>query len=424
MLKSKFTVQSESDSDNLQIIDLPNHIKLIYDYVPSLKSFSLGISVMVGSREDPLEKPGIAHFLEHQLFRRNLHRTSTQTSKEFERTGTINNAFTESEYTVYFIKSLNNNFKKVFQLLADFFLCPVFDERDFKKEQKIILEEIKSYQDDPEENIFDLGNSLAFSHHTLGNPIAGTVKSVSHFKQNDIYDFFKRYYSSDNIVISYSGSHPIEFVRNFAFELFKDFSNHTPTQVRTPLPNNTIDKLIINRKIEQSHILLLKRFDNIDSDFVLKLKLLNYILGEGPSSFINQNIREKQAISYSAFSLVEHFTDTNLIEIYFATDKKAISKTKDLLNEIFEKITNKKISKQLFAISKNALLAQNIYKSESSYERMLNNIRLYQLDGNFEFDRDFQKNLNAIDYAEFLDWASNIFADNKFSEVQILQNRI
>lgn len=421
MKKSKFNIKLESDTEQLQIIELQNNIKLIYDYMPALKSFSLGISVMVGSREDPFDKPGVAHFVEHQLFRRNMHRTSTQTTREFERTGTINNAFTESEYTVFFIKSLNENFKKVFKLLADFILCPIFDQRDFRKEQKIILEEVKSYQDDPEEYIFDLGNSLVFPNHTLGNPIAGTIESVSHFQQDDISNFFEKFYFADNIVLSYSGSHSIDEISDFANELFKDFKNHNDKFKRQALPNYTVDNLVIKRKIEQSHILLLKRFDNIAPDYIMNLKLLNYIIGEGPSSFINQNIRERQAIAYSAFSTIEHFTDTNLMQIYFATDKKAIAKSKDLLTDIFEKISNRKISRDLFAISKNALLAQNIYKTETTYERMLNNIRLYQLDGNLDYDRNFIKNIKAIKYDEFLLWASDLFKDNKFSEVQILQ---
>jgi len=421
MRKSKYTIQIENEKEKLKIIELPNRLKLIYDFMPELKSFSLGISAMVGSREDPNDKPGEAHFLEHQLFRRNQHRTSTQTTREFERTGTINNAFTESEYTVFFIKSLNEHFKKVFILLADFILCPVFEERDFLKEQTIILEEIKSYEDDPEEYIFDLGNTLVFPNHSLGNPIAGTIKSVSNFQQSDISVFFDKYYNAENLVISYAGSHSLQEVSDFANELFIDFKNTETKYSKQPIPTNILDKLIVKKKIEQSHILMLKRFDNINSDFILKLKLLNYIIGEGPSSFINQNIRERQAIAYSAFSIVEHFTDTNLMQIYFATDKNAISKSKDLLNEIFEKIGNKKITQDLFTISKNALLAQNIYKNETSYERMLNNIRLYQLDGNFNFDRDFEKNIKSINYEDFLIWASALFKDIKFSEVQILQ---
>jgi len=421
MRKSKYTIQIENEKDKLKIIELPNHLKLIYDFVPQVKSFSLGISAMVGSREDPIDKPGEAHFLEHQLFRRNRHRTSTQTTREFERTGTINNAFTENEYTVFFIKSLNENFEKVFRLLADFILCPVFEKHDFRKEQKIILEEIKSYEDDPEEYIFDLGNTLMFPNHSLGNPIAGTIKSVSSFQQSDISDFFDKYYNAENLVISYAGSHSIQEVSNFSNELFEDFKTNKIEYNRLPIPTNTLDKLIVKKKIEQSHILMLKRFDNINSDYIMKLKLLNYIIGEGPSSFINQNIRERQAIAYSAFSVVEHFTDTNLMQIYFATDKIAISKSKDLLNEIFEKIAGKKITYDLFSISKNALLAQNIYKNETTYERMLNNIRLYQLDGNFDFDRDFEKNIKSINYEDFLKWASELFNNIEFSEVQILQ---
>ena len=168
---------------------LTNGITLLYDRIPGNKSFILSISALAGSRDDFPGKEGLAHFVEHQLFRRNQKNSYSKIAREFERTGTLYNAFTEHELTMFFLKSLNEHFEKVYTLLTDFIVCPVFDSKDYAKEKKIILEEIKSYQDDPEEFIFDLGNEVLYPKNPLGGIITGTEKSVENIALNDIEQF-------------------------------------------------------------------------------------------------------------------------------------------------------------------------------------------------------------------------------------------
>lgn len=400
---------------------LSNGITLLYDKIPGNKSFILSISALVGSRDDLHGKEGLAHFLEHQLFRRNQKHSYSKIAREFERTGTLYNAFTEHEMTVYFLKSLNEHFQKVYRLISDFIVCPVFDKRDYNKEKKIILEEIKSYQDDPEEFIFDLGNELLYPKHPLGNIITGTEKSLSKIELNDLEEFYEKHYYPENIILSFVGDLPFELVRDLSEEIFQNYYKTKSEKSQKKLPENSPKTKSLKKPIEQSHVLLLKRFDNIDVDYILKLRLLSYFLGESPSSLVYSNLREKSGLVYNTFSNLEQYTDTSALQIYFATDKNSIEKSLKLIDDITKKINEKKISKELFVISKNAMIAQHIYKLELPYEKMMNNIREIQLDGNFAFKDDFIEKMKKLKFEEFAEFASEAFSTNEWSKIELLQ---
>ncbi|OGU56955.1 MAG: hypothetical protein A2X64_05685 [Ignavibacteria bacterium GWF2_33_9] len=400
---------------------LPNGITLLYDKVPGNKSFIISITTLAGSRDDFKGKSGLAHFVEHQLFRRNEKNSYSKIAREFERTGTLYNAFTEHEMTLFFLKSLNEHFEKVYRLLTDFFICPVFDAKDFQKEKKIILEEIKSYQDDPEEFIFDLGNEVLYPKNPLGGIITGTEKSIEKIEMEDIREFFEKYYFPENIVISFVGDIPFDQVRDISEKIFSDYSKPKTERVRAKLPENIVRSKVMKKSIEQSHILLLRRFDTVDAEFSLKMRLLSYCLGESPSSMVYHNLREKSGLVYNAFSNLEQYTDTNVLQLYFAIDKENIDKSMKILDEIEEKIKSKKISRELFTISKSAMIAQHIYKLEIPYEKMMNNVKEYQLNGNFVFRDDFIEKMKLIKYEEFSDFAAKIISEQDWSGVKLLQ---
>lgn len=400
---------------------LSNGITLLYDRIPGNKSFILSIAVMVGSRDDLPEKGGLAHFVEHQLFRRNQKYSYSKIAREFERTGTLYNAFTEHEMTLFFLKSLNEHFEKVYSLLTDFIICPVFDQKDFLKEKKIILEEIKSYQDDPEEFIFDLGNEVLFPNHPLGGIITGTEKSVNNIELSDIENFFENKYYPENLAISFVGDLSFEKVLEISEKIFGNYAKLKNPRNNPKLPKFTAKTKTIKKSIEQSHLLLLKRFDNLDAEFILKMRLLSYYLGESPSSLVYNKLREKSGLAYNAFSNLEQLTDSSYLQIYFATDKENINKSMIIIDDILRKINDKKISKDLFVISKSAMIAQHIYKMELPYEKMMNNIREIQLNGNFAFRDDFIEKMKKIKFEDFREFASEVLGTENWSRVQLLQ---
>lgn len=401
---------------------LPNGIKLIYNFFPGIKSYVLSITSMAGSRQDFESKDGLAHFVEHILFRRNAEFNNAQLAREFEKTGTIYNAFTEQELTCFYLKGLNEKFQDVFNLISKFFVCPVFDKKDFEKEKRIIVEEIRSYEDDPEEYILDIGNELIFPNHPLGRLITGTTKSLKNITLDDIQNYFAEYYSPNNLVVAFVGNIPFDIVKDAVNTKLGSLKPHSLLNQYIDIPSNIIPKKDIERDLEQSHFLYQLRVDNLTEKQLPMLKLLSYYLSESPSSLIYSSLREKSGLVYNVFTNVEQFSDTNVLQLYYATQKSNYEKAQRLLDEIFEKIKMGKLNKSLFHLSKGALKAQHIYRLEIPYEIMMNDIRIEYLNGKYIYN-NFLEQLDLIKYDEFTDFASKLLSQNNWSLVRILQTQ-
>ncbi len=399
---------------------LPNGIKLVYDYFPGIKSFVLSITSLAGSRQDFEGKDGLAHFVEHILFRRNRDFTNSQLAREFEKTGTIYNAFTEQELTCFYLKGLNEKFEEVFNLISKFFTCPVFDKKDFEKERKIILEEIRSYEDDPEEYILDVGNELIFPNHPLGRHITGTEESLMRITIEDIQHYFYEYYAPNNLLVAFVGNIPFNQFEEIVNKKLEELKPH-PIKIQiNDIPQNTIPLMDIARDLEQSHFLYQMRIDNLSESELPMLKLFSYYLSESPSSLIYNSLREKSGLVYNVFTNVEQFSDTNVLQLYYATQKSNYDKAQSLLNEIFDKIKAGKLNKSLFQLSKGSLKAQHIYRLEIPYEIMMNSIRTEYLNGKYLYN-NFIEEISSTKFDKFKEFTSNLLNNNKWSVVRLLQ---
>lgn len=376
---------------------------------------------MAGSRQDFEGKDGLAHFVEHILFRRNAEFNYAQLARQFEKTGTIYNAFTEQELTCFYLKGLNEKFADVFNLISKFFVCPLFEQKDFDKEKRIILEEIKSYEDDPEEYILDIGNELIFPNHPLGRLITGNSQSVMNINLEDIKVYFKNYYSPNNLVVAFVGNIPFEQVAETVNAKLGELIPQPLKTQNIELPENFIAQKDILRDLEQSHFLYQMRVDKLTDNQLPMLKLLSYYLSESPSSQIYNSLREKSGLVYNVFTNVEQFSDTNVLQLYYATQKSNYTKAQKLLDTIFEKIKLGKLNKTLFQLSKVALKAQHIYRLEIPYEIMMNDIRTEYLNGRYLYN-NFLEQLDSITYDEFSQFASNLISQNNWSLVRLLQS--
>ncbi|MFW5662674.1 MAG: M16 family metallopeptidase, partial [Bacteroidota bacterium] len=185
---------------------LDNGLRVISEKVPGVESFALGVCANFGSRDEPDSMPGIAHFLEHACFRRTKNRTAREIASQLESVGAYSNAFTTKELTCFYVRSLTKHFRKTLNILADISLNPVFQELDIKRERSVILEEIKSYEDDPEEYIFDLGDLYLFGENSFGNPILGTRDSIKKINAEVLEKYHSDRYSAANMVISAAGN--------------------------------------------------------------------------------------------------------------------------------------------------------------------------------------------------------------------------
>ncbi|MBM2815886.1 MAG: hypothetical protein HW421_2648 [Ignavibacteria bacterium] len=358
---------------------LDNGLRIITEEIPYSKSFALGISIHAGSRDESNEYCGAAHFLEHAAFRRTNKRTSRQIASGFESIGAYSNAYTTKEVTCFYARALTPNFRKTFEILFDVVFNPAFNKSDIEKERTIILEEIKSYDDEPEELIFDYADKLLYGSHPLSNPIVGTLDSVGKIDSEALLKFYKNHYTPGNIIITLAGNVSHDELTNEVIKVFgtkktngkqqlTDSSGQSSQEI-TPFKPQRLEEV---RSFQQTHILLANRVPGINSPDRYRLAVLNVMFGDGMSSRLNQKLREQHGIAYSVYSTLQLMSDCGGLYVYIATDKKKAAKAEKLLTAEFNKLLEQKLIKPELQRSKEQLKSNSIMALESLSVRMQN----------------------------------------------------
>ena len=388
---------------------LDNGLIIVSEYVQNVGSFAAGVCANIGSRDDYKSKEGISHFMEHAAFRHTKNRTFKQIANEFENLGAYSNAWTTKDITCYYVRAITDNFNKIFELLSDISQNTIFIEDEIEKERSIIIEEIKSYEDDPEEYITDLIDSLVFANTDLAHPIVGTQQSVSNVTISDLSDFHNQFYVPQNMLVAVAGN--IEHSR--IVELAeKSFNKHTAkSKAKQKLKNKVIthkqllnNQITINKPIQQAHIMLgtitngysnnsNKKYKLADERY--KLAIANTIFGDGMSSRLYQSLREKYGLAYSIYSSIQSYIDCGQINIYAATDKNNLERTMDLINNQINLLNNsKKPTKNELKRAKEQLKTATIIELESMTARVNNIIKQELYIG---FNEDIDTIINKIE---------------------------
>lgn len=300
---------------------LSNGIRLVSDYVNTVDSCALGIWVKAGTRDEPRGRSGIAHFVEHTSFRRTLSRTTSKISRDFENRGAYANAYTTKEETCYYVRTLRDHLHDVTSTLADVVVHPVFHEADIEKERNIIIEELRSYEDEPEEHIFDLGERQLFPSHPIGSSIVGTIDDVERLQRDDIARFHNKFYNAANTVIAISGNHDIDAFAKHIEALTSDVPGKRKLPARKA-PSPSIHTHSEHRKqTQQAHLLWQVPTTGYHHSEKYALQILNVVLGDGMSSRLNVKLRETRGLAYSVYSQLQLFMDCGIMAIYAGIDE-------------------------------------------------------------------------------------------------------
>lgn len=353
-----------------RITRLPSGITVVTDHVPSVDSAALGIWVKAGTRDEPNGQSGVAHLVEHTSFRRTASRSNRKIAREFEDVGAYSNAYTTKEETCYYVRTLSEHVDRVMSTLADVVLHPVFDPADVEKERSIITEEIRSYEDEAEELIFDLGERQLFGTHPLGAPIVGTVESIVEISAKDVRSFHRDHYHGRSLVITASGNVDHDHVVRLAEQLTKGVRKTTTTQRRRtprPLPPS---ELVIPKHVQQAHVLWHLRTAGHRSEHRAAMMVLNVILGDGMSSRLNVRIRETRGIAYSIYSQLQLFQDVGTWSIYAGLDEGRVGKVQMLLEQELRAIARDGVKAAEVKRAQEQLRASKIMSLESLSSRM------------------------------------------------------
>ncbi|MEJ2904066.1 pitrilysin family protein [Pedobacter panaciterrae] len=337
---------------------LPNGIRILH--VPSASAISHAcIIINSGSRDENDENPGLAHFIEHLIFKRTEKRSTNQILNRLESVGADLNAYTTKEYTCIHASFLNPYLDRTLELFNDIVFHSTFPEDEMDKEKSVILDEIASYLDQPEEAIYDDFEDLVFSGHALGRNILGTTESVSKITQKDIHQFIKENYHTDKMVIAVLGNYSLNKVVKVGAKHYSEIPANLHTSTReTPLKAPVVTKTF-NKPIQQAHAMLGSQAYSLHHPYKTGLLLLNNLLGgNGMSSILNLQIREKYGIAYTIESGYSPLSDTGIFTLYFGTDKEKVNKASALIFKELKKLRDNHFSEVQLQKAKNKFIGQ------------------------------------------------------------------
>jgi len=354
-----------NDGSGYQKTVLENGIRVITEAIPYLKSVSIGIWVMTGSRDEEPHENGISHFIEHLLFKGTQRRTAFDIAKEIDSVGGTLNAFTGREYTCFYAKVIDKNLPLAIDLLSDIFLHSLMNENDVERERMVILQEIKMVEDTPDDYVHDLFNRACFGNHPLGFPIFGTYQLVQSFRRDQILEYFKKNYSPQQIVVCAAGSLKHQEVVDLIEGNFGQIPKSDHQRERTK-PDPIAATCISRRDLEQVHFCLGTKGLQYNHSLRFGSYVLNTILGGGMSSRLFQEIRENRGLAYSVYSYLPTYIDTGLIVVYAGTEGSSFQEVLGLILDEFHRLKTEPFKNGELEVAKEQLKGNLLLSLESS----------------------------------------------------------
>ncbi len=350
---------------------LENGVRVISETIPSVRSISVGVWIFTGSRDEREEECGISHFIEHMVFKGTSKRRMHHIAQRMEAVGGYLNAFTSKEYTCYYARSLDEHLERAVDMVCDLVLSPNFPEKELEKEKDVVLEEMKMYEDNPEELIFDRFESVIYDRHELGHPVIGLPQTVTAFSRDQLVDYMYRRYTPDRIVLAVAGNAEHDDVVRYARKAFAASRSHARRTRRTPINGYEPRHVEEKRPIQQAHLVVGTRGLDIHDEDRVGLTVLNTILGGGMSSRLNQHIRERYGYCYSVYSFMNMHSDTGDFGVYMGTDANKIERAKKLIFKELQKVANEPVSSRTLSQAKSQVKGSVMLGLESMSNRMM-----------------------------------------------------
>lgn len=397
---------------------LKNGLRWIHQEVRS-PTGHIGLIIQAGSRDESPEEEGLAHFIEHLLFKGTKKRKAFHIISRIEDVGGELNAYTGKEETTLYASFLREHYERSMELIFDIVQNATFPDREIPKEKEVILDEIDSYRDSPSELIFDEFDSLLYPDHPLGRNILGSEKSVKSFSKEQVINFVKRNYTPERAVLSSVGG-----INHSEFERLADrhASNwkgkmdiHSRT---TPFVSKSEIKHV-KKEIHQSHIIIGGEGISIHDKDYTAIILLNNLLG-GPSmnSRLNLNIRERHGIAYQIESFINSYNDSGIWGIYAGTDLETIDRCHRLIIKELTLLRDKKMGILQFSKAKTQLLGQMALAQESNVNMMTSLGKSLLVYNRVDTFKEIVTKVDALKISQIQELAQQIFSSHEMSELR------
>ncbi len=405
---------------SIEIRKLTNGIPVLMDNIDSVNTVSLGVFVKTGSRDEYLEESGVSHYIEHMMFKGTTNRSAKEISEEIDNEGGMINAYTSRDTTCYYIQMLSNKIEKGIEILADMFSNSTFTEENLEKERNVIIEEIRMYEDIPEETIHDENIKFAVTG-TQSNSVLGTIESLKGIDREKFIRYFKDQYRASNLVISVAGKINYEEIVKM---LEKGFGKLEDYPIDRKIDNsytiNSGENKIV-RDTNQIHLCFNSKGVSLIDDMKYPAAIISSVLGGNMSSRLFQKVREERGLAYSIYTYSSAFLEGGVFTVYAGTTPESYQEVIDIIREEFKDIKENGITAYELQKSKNQFLSMLTFSLEGSKGRMNRMANSYLLYGEvIEIDKIIES-IEKITLEDIKNTAQIIF-DEKYYSWTVLGN--
>jgi predicted Zn-dependent peptidase len=359
--------------EQVQVTRFPNGLTVLTEQMPNLRSCTVGVWVRRGSRHESPDWNGICHFIEHAVFKGTERRTAMDIAVESDRLGGHFDAYTTHEMTGFALKVVDTALPSAFDLLSDMLARPRFDEEELRREQKVIIEEMKMVEDTPDEFLAEIFNAAYFPGHPLGRPIEGTAETVSTFGGKRTKEFHAHAYAPRNLVVAAAGN--VEHARlvDLAATAFGfDAGDERDALVESEdVPPSPAAPILVRRKkeLEQAHLILASPFPSARDEDRYTASLLSSVIGGGTSSRLWQQVREERGLAYSVGAVGSHYTDAGVFQIYAGTSPEQLDEVLELSLAEMRRVLREPVGEEELRLVKDQAVSSILLGLESTSAR-------------------------------------------------------
>jgi predicted Zn-dependent peptidase len=355
---------------------LPSGLRIVTEEVPSVRSAAIGIWVNVGSRDETPAVAGASHFLEHLLFKGTTRRSALEISATIEAVGGEMNAFTSKEYTCFYARVIDTDLPMAIDVVSELITSSIVSALDVDAERKVVLEEIAMRDDDPSDLVHDLYAETYYGDTTLGRPILGTVKSIKEMSRSSVFNYYKKKYLPQDLVVAVAGN--IKHKRVVAMveealsrDNFLDVKGAPQIRPNTPVKTKPVRSVgLLTRKTEQAHMFYGMEGVARADDRRFAMGVLASALGGGMSSRLFQEIREKRGLAYSVYAYAQQFAGSGQIGFYAGCNPTKAIEVVEIIREILADVAENGMSHEEIERAKGAVRGSLVLSQEDSGSRM------------------------------------------------------
>jgi predicted Zn-dependent peptidase len=355
---------------------LPSGLRIVTEEVSSVRSAAVGIWVNIGSRDEAPATAGASHFLEHLLFKGTPRRNALEISSAIESVGGEMNAFTSKEYTCFYARVIDTDLPMAVDVISDLITSSIVTAEDVDAERKVVLEEIAMRDDDPSDLVHDLYAETYYGDTALGRPILGTIDSINNMSRNTVFNYYKKRYLPQDLVVAVAGN--IKHKRVVAMveealsrDNFLDVQGTPQIRPNTPIKRGKQGRVgIIYRKSEQAHMFYGMEGVARNDDRRFTMGVLSSALGGGMSSRLFQEIREKRGLAYSVYSYAQQFAGSGQIGFYAGCNPSKATEVISIIQEVLADVASNGMSHEEIERAKGAVRGSLVLSQEDSASRM------------------------------------------------------